>query len=124
MMKNFRRVFISRTVALAGLVMLFSISAWALNPDESQISDPNHGNTALDDGCGACSIDYTGLRYLGTGGQDGRGTIHWPGGSTGNNYGQMVSTAPAISEIRSTAGVWIFITLPRLRITGLTTSLR
>ena len=93
MMKNFRRVFISRTVALASLVMLLSLSAWAMNPNESEISDPNHGTTTLDDGCGACNIDYTGLRYAGTGGQGGRGTIHWPGGSTGNNYGQMCFTS-------------------------------
>ncbi len=78
---------------LGGLVCLLALAggALALNPNEEEINDPNRGSVALDE-CGDCTWDYTGLRWLGSGGQGGRGTIHWPGGQTGNNYGQMCFT--------------------------------
>jgi len=82
-------VIVPKTFWVACLVLSLTVAGLAMHPNATAIQDPNGGTTSLDDPCGMCALDYTGLRYSGSGGQGGRGTIHWPGGSTGNNYGQM-----------------------------------
>ncbi|MCB9366822.1 MAG: T9SS type A sorting domain-containing protein [Calditrichaeota bacterium] len=96
MTNTLKRVFFLKFL-IAG-VLLFTLNAWALHPSESAITNPNRGPVALDDDCGDCLIDYTGLRFLGSGGQGGRGVIHWPGDSTGVNYGQMCFTSDCMNE--------------------------
>jgi len=66
---------------------------WAMDPNAEDITGPDRGAAILDDDCGDCSLDYTGLRWLGSGGQGGRGVVYWPGGQTGNNYGEMCFTS-------------------------------
>lgn len=82
-------VLLPGVIVIAAAMLLSGSPAWSMNPAEADITMPNRGPVALDDDCGDCMIDYTGLRWSGTGGQGGRGVIYWPGGSTGNNYGQM-----------------------------------
>ncbi len=105
MIKDVKRVFFPRMVWAACLALSLTVTAWAMHPSESAINAPDRSGTeSLNDDCGDCSIDYTGLRYSGSGGQGGRGTIHWPGGATGNNYGQMCFTSTC--EIANPLYAW------------------
>lgn len=89
MAKRMNVVFFPRMMFATLFVLTVSLTAWAIHPAALEISGPNRGPVVLDDDCGDCTIDYTGLRWSGSGGLGGRGVIHWPGGSTANNYGQM-----------------------------------
>jgi hypothetical protein len=100
MSKRQKGVFFPVMVWMAAAVMAISMSAFATSPGDAELNNPNRGPIALDDDCGDCTIDYTGLRWLGSGGFGGRGVVHWPSGSTGNNYGQMnfLSTCEDLGE--------------------------
>ncbi len=93
MAKYSKRVFFPKLLAIAAAVVLMVGASWAMNIADQDIQNPDRGVKSLDTGCGDCSIDYFGLRFTGSGGQGGRGIVYWPGGQTGNNYGQMCFTS-------------------------------
>ena len=101
MMKNKKGVFFQVAVWMAAALLVLSLSAFATSPGDAEMNNPDTGPATLDDVfCGDCTLDYVGLRWAGSGGFGGRGIVHWPGGTTGNNYGQMgfVSTCDGLGD--------------------------